>query len=62
MDECAADTDGCQQICTNTIGSFLCGCNTGFTLSVDGRTCSGKSLIFIKNARKLLIFGRISLC
>ena len=39
IDECAADTDGCDQVCTNTPGSFECSCNSGFTLSGDGRTC-----------------------
>ena len=39
IDECAADTDGCDQGCTNTDGSFECSCNSGYTLSGDGRTC-----------------------
>ena len=39
IDECAADTDGCDQVCTNTPGSFECSCNSGFSLSTDGRTC-----------------------
>ena len=39
VNECAADTDGCDQVCTNTAGSFECSCNSGFTLSGDGRTC-----------------------
>ena len=30
----------CSQICTNTIGSFNCSCNTGYTLS--GYTCNGR--------------------
>ena len=39
IDECAADTDGCDQGCTNTDGSFECSCNSGYTLSGDGMTC-----------------------
>ena len=39
IDECAADTDGCNQICTNTEGSFECSCRSGFTLLDDGKTC-----------------------
>ncbi len=38
-DECLANTDGCDQVCTNTIGSFQCSCIDGYTLSSDGRSC-----------------------
>ena len=40
--ECANDfLNGCNQICTNTIGSFLCECNNGYELGDDLMTCSG---------------------
>ena len=39
IDECATNTHDCDQLCTNTDGSFECSCNSGFTLSGDGRTC-----------------------
>ena len=40
--ECGADDrGGCEQGCTNTIGSFNCFCGNGFTLALDGKTCSG---------------------
>ncbi|XP_052777286.1 uncharacterized protein LOC128214704 isoform X2 [Mya arenaria] len=38
-DECAAETNPCDQNCTNTDGSFVCGCNTGFILSSDKFSC-----------------------
>ena len=41
IDECGNRTDGCSQICTNTNGSFICGCNSGFQLDNDGITCNG---------------------
>ena len=41
INECAVNTDGCNQVCTNTVGSFRCSCNTGYTLNANGRTCSG---------------------
>ena len=44
IDECAENTDGCAQICTNTVGSFRCSCHTGYELDSDGRTCQGKRL------------------
>ena len=39
IDECLADTDNCDQICTNTIGSFQCSCIDGYTLSPNGQSC-----------------------
>ena len=41
-DECSLGTHNCPQICTNTKGGFLCGCNIGFQLHSDGATCSGE--------------------
>ena len=31
----------CQQYCTNTVGSFYCTCNSGYTLAADGLSCNG---------------------
>ena len=42
IDECAANTDGCDQLCTNIAGSFQCSCNSGYSLASNGRTCFGK--------------------
>ena len=40
--ECSSNaTEDCEQICTNTPGSYICQCNAGFRLNVDGRTCDG---------------------
>ena len=40
--ECEDGTDECNDTatCTNTIGSYECQCNEGFT--GDGRSCMGK--------------------
>jgi CUB domain/Coagulation Factor Xa inhibitory site len=38
-DECSESNGGCQQICRNTIGSFECLCNNGFTLHENQRDC-----------------------
>ena len=45
VDECGAD--GCSQTCTNTQGSFTCGCNDGYVLNVDGTTCDGMYMVLI---------------
>eukprot|EP00961_Rhodomonas_salina_P222942 3014621-Rhodomonas_salina.1 len=41
VDECAAATDNCDTnaACSNTVGSFNCTCNSGWTSSDDGVTC-----------------------
>ncbi|XP_064620497.1 uncharacterized protein LOC135483472 [Lineus longissimus] len=38
-DECATNNGGCEQVCTNTFGSYYCGCNDGYTLNTDTTTC-----------------------
>ena len=40
INECNTDKGGCEQVCTNTVGSFICSCYTGYTLSY-GKFCSG---------------------
>lgn len=32
VDECAEGTSGCDQLCTNTVGGWTCGCSEGFLL------------------------------
>ncbi|XP_078611119.1 epidermal growth factor-like protein 7 isoform X2 [Branchiostoma floridae x Branchiostoma japonicum] len=39
IDECAANIHGCDHICTNTRGSFVCSCRPGYSLMSDGRLC-----------------------
>ena len=46
IDECAAETDDCSQTCTNTVGSFTCGCNSGYTLDDDGINCNGMEKLY----------------
>ena len=40
IDECTGVND-CQQICTNTAGSYTCSCESGFVLFENGHTCNG---------------------
>ena len=42
FDECANNTDNCDvnAYCNNTVGSFNCTCNSGYT--GNGTTCAGK--------------------
>jgi len=41
IDECAQTHKPCNQTCTNTIGSFTCFCNPGYTLEPDKTNCKG---------------------
>ena len=41
IDECANNTDNCNQTCTNTEGSFVCGCHDGYLLEGNGISCNG---------------------
>ena len=43
IDECNEGTHVCTpHTCVNTIGSYTCGCNSGYLLDTDGFTCNGK--------------------
>ena len=33
----------CNQTCTNTVGSYMCQCNAGYSLGIDETTCFGKT-------------------
>ena len=43
VDECLAETDLCDQNCTNTLGTYECSCRDGF--NEDGFNCIGMLLI-----------------
>ena len=44
VDECTQNIHNCEHTCENTVGSFLCGCNAGYELTSDGRTCQGMNM------------------
>ena len=41
IDECSTNNGGCNHVCTNTVGSFNCSCNDGFSLNADRASCNG---------------------
>lgn len=41
INECLSNRGGCEQNCTNSMGSFQCSCNQGYSLSGDGFSCTG---------------------
>ena len=53
IDECKEVPGACDQYCYNTVGSFICKCNTTFYASTaDGKTCKRKD-----NLEPWLIFS-----
>ncbi|KAK4336705.1 hypothetical protein RND71_043451 [Anisodus tanguticus] len=44
-DECATSNGGCQHICKNTIGSYVCACQNGFVLHTDRHSCKEGNLL-----------------
>ena len=40
-DECITNNSNCDHVCSNTIGSFNCSCDSGFSLHSNGATCHG---------------------
>ena len=42
VDECSESTDGCEQTCNNTVGSYMCSCGSGYRLANNGLMCNGK--------------------
>ena len=48
MNECQNSNGGCNQTCTNTLGSFECSCGTGYILSTNNFDCNGKNFFQCK--------------
>ena len=46
--ECNIKNGGCQHSCANTIGSFICSCDTGYQLDGNGLNCNGEGLFKMK--------------
>ena len=55
IDECMLKTVVCDNICTNTIGSYKCSCRSG-RLWHDGIQCLGKSLCVLLDDRACCLY------
>ena len=51
MNECAFENGGCMHECLDTLQSYQCICNDGYTLDKDGHSCYGKFLGNVKKAK-----------
>ena len=64
MDECATGSGGCDQICTNTPGSYQCSCNLGYFRSehsCQGRPVLARSFCYsdaLRSCRQLVLSRR----
>ena len=59
INECTG-SNNCQQVCTNTEGSFTCGCEAGYVLDSEGATCSGIRILCLLCAFHLVMFSQES--
>ena len=46
INECLTNKRGCNQTCTNTVGSYFCECSEGYVLDADKHNCSGTIIAF----------------
>ena len=61
VNECEISNGGCQHICINTDGSYICHCRKGFSLNANAKTCSGKfQAIICSSVRKNQVFHLLS--
>ena len=44
-DECATGAHDCEQVCYNQVLQWSCGCDAGYVLRSDGRTCQGVTIV-----------------
>ena len=47
MNECLDNNGGCDHNCINTIGSFVCFCQSGYDLDSDGLACVGMYMLVV---------------
>ena len=47
VNECIVDSDGCEQMCTDTLTSYLCSCHDGYRLDTDKHNCNGTFFVSI---------------
>ena len=47
INECTNGTSECEQVCNNTLASYVCSCYNGYKLTEDGHSCVGKQTSLI---------------
>ena len=49
INECMENNGNCSQLCNNTLGSYQCDCEGGYTLDTDQLTCNGMGFPLLVN-------------
>ena len=62
VNECATNNGGCAQTCTNTVGSFVCSCQSGYTLASNGLTCNGMYRLCYSSVNTLISVCTCGVC
>ena len=61
VDECITDSVNCAQNCDNTVGSFACSCDEGYTTTDNGLTCDGIFSPHFEMILKIILHSTINL-
>ena len=56
VNECEMNTDECEQICVDTLGSYECDCLSNFTLYSDGLRCIPGKIMELKWTCKVKVY------
>ena len=48
IDECNTNNGGCNQTCTNNVGSFIGSCQPGYQHDANNQSCNGKHELNLK--------------
>ena len=62
INECLSSNGGCTHNCSNTDGSFVCSCDSGYELGTDGMACNGKTCDRDYNTDKRFMLSDINEC
>ena len=46
IDECQVNSSVCNQVCTNSAGSYTCSCEQGYKLNTDNQ-CIGETILLV---------------
>ena len=57
VNECDIHLGGCEHVCSNTVGNFICSCFSGFELDPNGLNCSSKKCFYSQDFDDIDVLG-----